>query len=267
MTRPSWQDYATHGESAHPQLWDGARAYYAPCLGPTGLRLHDHSRYNNWGDATGITPATAWTTDSGQSAISYSGSNYHAVTEFRCNREWSVCGWVKHEGGSFGVNLLGGLGRAADGTNDYLLYMSGATTANMWGNQTPGVFSASTTITTTDSFALNTWQHFCWRVLPSSVEFYLQGKYQGVSAGWPGVVRMGQIGARNGGAGWVGKVSDLVFWDRPLSPNEIQQHYLIGRGGMFQRRRRTLRRVAIEQAAAFRAYWARRQNQIIGGGV
>jgi hypothetical protein len=78
---------------------------------------------------------------------------------------------------------------------------------------------------------------------------------------------MGQIGARNGAAGWVGKVSDLVFFNRPISPAEISLHYQIGRGGMYQRRRRTLRRVGVEQGAAFKAYWARRQNQIIGGGV
>ncbi len=238
MTKPSWQNYGTYDDSSYPQLWKGVRAYFAPCLGPTGNILIDHNPRRNHGNGSGLILSSAWSSD----AITYSGSNYHAVTEFACSREWSVCGWVRHEGGSFGVNLLGGLGRAADGTNDYLLYMSAANTANMWGNQTPGNFTGATTITTTDSFALNTWQHFCWRVLPGSVEFYLQGKYQGVSAGWPGVVRMGQIGARNGAAGWIGKVSDLVFWDRSISPAEISQHYQVGRGGMLKRAGRRLSR-------------------------
>jgi hypothetical protein len=256
MTNPSWGDFGTHDESAYPELWDGVVGAWAPCLGPTGNILIDHGLPRNHGNGSGLTLASAWSAD----AITYSGSNYHALTEFRCSREWSVCGWVRHEGGSFGVNLLGGLGRAADVTNDYLLYMSAANTANMWGNQSTIVFTAATTITTTDSFALNTWQHFCWRVLPASVEFYLQGKYQGMSAGWPGVVRMGQIGARNGAVGWVGKVSDLVFWNRPISPAEISLHYHVGRGGMYQRRRRTLRRVGVEQGAA----GARRRRILTG---
>ena len=45
MTRPSFQDYGTYDESAYPELWDGVVGYWAPCLGPTGTRLFDVSRF------------------------------------------------------------------------------------------------------------------------------------------------------------------------------------------------------------------------------
>ena len=65
---------------------------------------------------------------------------------------------------------------------------------------------------------------------------------------------------------FAGLIDDLAVYNRRLASGEIRQLYLLGRGGMYERRRRTLRRVAVEQAG-FKAYWARRQNQIIGGGV
>ena len=61
------------------------------------------------------------------------------------------------------------------------------------------------------------------------------------------------------------RVDSVLAHTRALSANEIQRLYLVGRGGMFERRRRTLRRVAIEQAG-FKAYWAQR-SALIGSGV
>ena len=59
----SWQHYGTYDESAHPDLWNGVVGYWAPCLGPTGLRLHDVSRWNAWGTLT--TGAASWVVESG----------------------------------------------------------------------------------------------------------------------------------------------------------------------------------------------------------
>ncbi len=39
MSRPSWQDFGTHDESAYPELWDGVVGAWCPSLGQTGLRL------------------------------------------------------------------------------------------------------------------------------------------------------------------------------------------------------------------------------------
>ena len=76
MTKPSWQDFATHDESAFPELWDGVVGAWAPCLGPTGLRLHDHSRRSNWGTLTNMDNATDWVVNDGQYALDIFDDQY-----------------------------------------------------------------------------------------------------------------------------------------------------------------------------------------------
>ena len=76
MTRlASWQDYGTHDESAYPELWSGCVGAWAPCLGPTGTRLHDLSRYRNWGTLTNMDAATDWVVSGGRYALDFDGSN------------------------------------------------------------------------------------------------------------------------------------------------------------------------------------------------
>ena len=61
-----------------------------------------------------------------------------------------------------------------------------------------------------------------------------------------------------------GVISDVTIWNRALTINEALQLYQLGRGGMYQRRRR--RRLYAAQAG-FQAAWALRRSQIIGGGL
>jgi len=73
MTNPSWGDFGTFDESAYPELWDGVVGAWAPCLGPTGLRLHDHSRGMRWGTLTNMDAATDWLVTAGQYALDFDG--------------------------------------------------------------------------------------------------------------------------------------------------------------------------------------------------
>lgn len=76
MTRlASWQDFGTHDESAYPELWRGCVGAWAPCLGPTGLRLHDLSVYHNWGTLTNMDAATDWVVNGGRYALDLDGVN------------------------------------------------------------------------------------------------------------------------------------------------------------------------------------------------
>ncbi|MFN9293067.1 MAG: hypothetical protein ACK6EB_33730, partial [Planctomyces sp.] len=50
----------------------------------------------------------------------------------------------------------------------------------------------------------------------------------------------------------IGYIDDHTVYARPMTPDEIRRLYLLGRGGMYERRRRTLRRVAVEQATGAR---------------
>ncbi|MFZ9091603.1 MAG: hypothetical protein ACO3FE_16115, partial [Planctomycetaceae bacterium] len=74
MTKPSFEDYGTYDDSAHSDLWDGVVGYWAPCLGPTGTRLHDVSRGNSWGTLTNMDAATEWVIDGGQYALDFDGA-------------------------------------------------------------------------------------------------------------------------------------------------------------------------------------------------
>lgn len=62
-----------------------------------------------------------------------------------------------------------------------------------------------------------------------------------------------------------GQIAEVVVWNRALTPVEIQSLHQAGPGGMWQDRPRRSR--AYFGAAGFKAYWARRQSQLIGGGV
>jgi hypothetical protein len=63
------------------------------------------------------------------------------------------------------------------------------------------------------------------------------------------------------------RVDSVVAHTRALSAGEIRQLYLLGRGGMYQRRRRTLRRVYSVQAEAIKSYLFVNRGQVIGGGT
>ena len=97
MTRlASWQDYGTHDESAYPELWSGCVGAWAPCLGPTGLRLHDLSVYHNWGTLTNMDAATDWVVSGGRYALDFDevndyvsiGTNVPMAGQFLTGSAW-----------------------------------------------------------------------------------------------------------------------------------------------------------------------------------
>jgi hypothetical protein len=62
-----------------------------------------------------------------------------------------------------------------------------------------------------------------------------------------------------------GQIAEFAIWNRMTTTSEIRTLYRIG-PGWFGKRESRFPGYA-EQAAAFKAYWARRQSQLIGGGV
>lgn len=64
---------------------------------------------------------------------------------------------------------------------------------------------------------------------------------------------------------FIGDIAEIVLVSRVLAPSEIFQAYQAGPGGMWQDRPRRSR--VYFGAAGFKAYWHRRQSQLIGGGV
>ena len=258
MTRPSWQDFATHDESAFPELWDVVVGAWAPCLGPTGSRLHDMSRRSNWGTLTNMDAATDWTISGGQYALDFYGTNdYVRVAEGM--PQWrAISAWVS-------LNTTGALQTIAESygataiQKGLLLYVSSSGKAAFDGRDLGGTYRSSGDSTTT---VVNVgWVHLFGQysdrlqiyvngVLESQTATTLSGFSTTVDLNIGGLDTFGEVPPITG---WTsGLIDDLVLYNRPLTANEIQRLYLLGRGGMYERRRRTLRRVAVEQATGAR---------------
>lgn len=67
------------------------------------------------------------------------------------------------------------------------------------------------------------------------------------------------------GAQWIGQAAEIAMFGRAITLTQHQEMYQAGPGGMWQDRPRRSR--VYFSSAGFRAYWARRQSQLIGGGV
>lgn len=275
MTRPSWGDFATHDESAYPELWDGVIGAWAPCLGPTGLRLHDHSRYNNWGTLTNMDAATDWAVSDGQYALDFDGVNDCVLMGSpplisgafpRLTKSL----WVRIRDTSALKYLFADFNAAG---NLSRLSISHDTVFRAFQN-TATSLASTTTIVTGEWYMVTVARNDGTGASNTgSIGLYVNGRLEAsatYSYSSPVLQASGeQLGRSNATFGDYpnAQIAEAQMWSRTLSANEIRHLYLLGRGGIYQRRRRTLRRVGVEQGAAFKPYWARRQNQIIGGGV
>ena len=105
------------------------------------------------------------------------------------------------------------------------------------------------------------------------ISFFKDGRLQSEGTGVPPgitVTRDIEIGRRaatglEGGFVYATtQIDDIRLYNRPLTAQEIRQMYIGGRGfGLLPERRRRRGKAA----AGFKAYWHRRQSQLIGGGL
>jgi len=254
MTRPSWQDFGTHDESAFPQLWDGVVGAWAPCLGPTGSRLHDMSRRANWGTLTNMDSATDWVVSDGQYALDLDGSNDYADCGTAINLlllgEMTVAAWVRFDV----LNTLQALvsNTNAAGTSCSFQLEFGRTANKLTWLQNGNSVDATSTATITDGgwhliAAVRSGRANAW-IVSLSIDAAANATSTAVNPnGTTGNCAIGRAGSYP--AQYVnGVFAECAVWNRPLSQNEIRQFYELGRGGMYQRRRR--RSIYLPQAGA-----------------
>jgi hypothetical protein len=270
--KPDWGYYGTYDESAHADLWDGVVGYWAPCLGPTGTRLHDLSRWNNWGTLTNMDPPTDWVIDGGQYALDFDGVNDFVSTtadgqkaqnltvSFWCYHRTQNKSLVSiidndHSGGEIGGWVV--QSEQAISTRAYYFTYRAAS----------GFLATGSTLV----IPLNTWSLITYTKSGTLVRGFRDGQqiYSTTVADaviiYKAVTKIGigdcvSVPFRQ----FNGLLDDVIIWNRGLSPNEVQRLYQLGRGGMLERRRR--RRVYAEQAG-FRGHYRSQRAQLIGGGL
>jgi len=243
MTRPSFQNYGTYDESAHPDLWDGVVGYWAPCLGPTGTRLHDVSRFNNWGTLTNMDAATDWVIDGGQYAFDFDATNdvvsARNVPVLDVVSGFTISAWYYPR-----VTVgLGAIVNQFSGTSGFYLFQNGTSLAWQVGTL------SNTRLTVTNMLTANRWHHIVGIKKPAFLELCVDGKSVGTAASAGGQNSLAAsflIGGDNGGISVPNALIDNVAaWSRGLTPNDAARLYQLGRGGMLERRRR--RRVYVNQ--------------------
>jgi hypothetical protein len=268
MTKPSWQNYGTYGESAHMDLWDGVVGYWAPCLGPTGTRLHDVSRYNNWGTLTNMDPPTDWVIGGGQYALDFDGSNDYVTgpaPSLALPAPFTVSFWYYPRSRNAYAGIVSTMTVYSEADSNGWVIQDGAAA----GAGSIGVICGGSQLRTTGSNSvLNTWQQYTAVVSGSGSAIYRNGVLQASgttgTASYTGTpaIKIGSFVTASGFSNAL--IDDVIVHRRLLSVNTIVRLYNLGRGGMLDRRPR---RRAYVQQAGFQAAWARQRTQLIGGGL
>ena len=270
MTKPSWQDYGTYDESEHAWAWSDIIGLWAPCLGPTGGRIHDISLYGNWGGLVNVTPENLWVIDEGQYCTqlsrtllqSVSVQNYRHPTG---NFDFTISMWIKWTAldANFAIPFMLGSDMVG-GNRGYFIWRENASSRVRaeFGSNT-GVANATSTTPN------NVWTHAVGTYNRATNRIFLNGKLEG-TVNYTAANISGSFlsfGAAGNNYQTNCRIAEIVVWRKSLTPNEISSLYNLGRGGILQRRRRTLRRTGMPSEPTFRAAWARQRAGLIGGGV
>ena len=117
------------------------------------------------------------------------------------------------------------------------------------------------------TFNTNLWTHFCVVNYGNTWEIWINGRLlnSGTMTTTP-TRHKGRMGAQNITPlySFLGQLDDFILFSTALTANEVLEIYRLGRGyGVFPE-------PDFDEgfgAAGFKAYWARRQSQLIGGGV
>ena len=273
MTKPSLSDFGTHDESAHPELWDGVVGAWAPCLGPTGSRLHDHSRRANWGTLTNMDNATDWVVSDGQYALDFDGSNDHVPCGTQLNTllggQLTISCWVSLRNYSSDPQSIVSNITTNGSAGSFQLEFS--RTLGRISFLTSGNVPLASVVYATPAINDAAWRHVvavrsgntsAWTITLGVNAVFNSVSQQDNPTSTRGQVTIGRAGDFNGQY-LDAIVSDLAIWNRPLSENEIHQLYNLGRGGMYTRRTRR----SFYIPAGFNASWARNSNVLLGAGA
>jgi hypothetical protein len=250
------------GQPLHPELWRGCIGAWAPSLGPTGLTLRDWSGRGNHGT---LTNGPSFAVDGGKYAITLDGSNDTVLAgsiPSLSQGTWSC--WFKpitqkNDAGILATSqvLTGGA------RNGLWLYWRDASANNI----TAGVVVAGTRYLATHSVTLSpgTWYFVYGTYSGANVTCGVYG-LGSTSAAGPSTTITHEAGFSIGFRDFQSvnaSVDGVMIHNRVLSQNELLL-LALRRGIAYELAPRRRSRIF---AGGFKAYWAARKAQIIGGGL
>lgn len=247
--------------------WMGEGLQLAICpsfTGPTSLQALDVSGRSSHGTLTNMDRNTAWQTSGGKGALNFNVSN-HAV---RVNTTYtrnaiSMSVWIKIGAASasfpypmqLGTTsaVVAGIGSDSNSANIRWVLVDG-------GGASICDLSAAN--------PANAMSHFCGTWNGSTAALYRNGDLVSSTTSTRTLgtgSNVLYVGSLFGDRAIFGQLDDSRIYERALTASEVRQMYERDRGGgmLYQPPKR--RSVFI--AAGFRAYWHRRQSQLIGGGL
>lgn len=228
--------------------------------GPTSLQALDVSGRSNNGTLNNMDRNTAWQTSGGRGSLFFDPSLgwQHVQTSAprTTGNSFTISCWAN-------CRLAGTLQVAWWREGHSYLYSLGA-----------GGFVLNYGATSSNEFGvtgaiIGRWAHICMTYDGLTGRGYVDGVLGGSRSNAAIISHTSgvSLSTRSGSAAWASATSndDFRLYDRALTAPEIRQLYERDRGGgmLYQPPKR--RSVFI--AAGFRAYWHRRQSQLIGGGL
>lgn len=230
LFRPSYYaDFArSAGEAEYPELWRSLVGCWSPALGVTGNKLFDHSGFGNHGTLTSMDSATDWLISGNPRfpghALDFDGTNDYinlpnSLINFVGDLT-TVSAWVKIDAYDTNGFLLFGTDNGA-GANCYW-QIATDTRVYLMANQIN--FSAI-------NFDDGAWHHFTFVSDGTNSRFFMDG--EDVAGDTDAVVSLVSgpkdfaigdwIGGLGGDFNLNGQISDLLAYNRALTPTEIHR--------------------------------------------
>jgi hypothetical protein len=249
-------------------------------LQTTGLQLYDRSGRGNRGTLTNMDAASDWVTSKVRITagwvLYFDGTNDTVIVPDRPSISITGTGltlsaWVRQTGATAYKQIFAKASGTGSTNRSYGLYITGASgpgAANSLGFETR---TSSTVENGFGAIASNVWTHCVGTYSGSVMTWYLQGAQVGQ------VAQTGSIAAQNsalylgqfssgGFSTFSGQIAEWAIWHRAVTASETRTLYRLG-PGWFGKRESLVIGYSEQFAAGFKAYWARRQSQLIGGGV
>ena len=234
-------------ESAYPKLWKDLAGAWSPVLGPTGLTLFDVSGNNNHGTLTNMSADLDWTAgEKGYQLdfvgtddfIQFEASSATKVLEVTTG-DFSGFMWIKTTNIARAVLF----GKRDVGDQGYRFYQFDGDQLELLLDDGPVVSFYSDSFTLSDG----NWHFIGFSAdRDGDVTFYADGKVVGTQdiSGSSGSLHPASptplriSGKPNDTQNFPGSISELLFYNRTVSPREDVKLFVIGPGGIFTRKRR-----------------------------